>query len=283
MALTSHSDLNLETVLETAEAITRQAGEILRLHYERARESMQKSTEIDLVTAADKETEAFIVEALLAAFPGTHIVGEEGGGYGEAADRTPYHWYVDPLDGTVNFAHRMPFFSVSLALSGPDLNPLLGLVFDPLHNEMFKGLRGRGAYLNGRRIHVTQESALERAMLVTGFPYDRWTNPDNNYDQFGHVLRRAQAVRCVGSAALDLCYVAVGRYEGYWESGPNPWDVQAGILFVEEAGGRISDYQGERSLQALQGHQIVASNGLVHDQMVAVLMQGEAAPRPSVG
>lgn len=282
MAASSPTDLHLEAALDTAEQIAREAGEIVRLHYERARESMHKSTEIDLVTAADKETEAFIVEALLGAFPGTHIVGEEGGGYGASADQTPYHWFVDPLDGTVNFAHRMPFFSVSIALSDADLNPLLGIVLDPLHNEVFKALRGRGAYLNGRRIHVTQEAALERAMLVTGFPYDRWTNRDNNYEQFGNFLRRAQAIRCVGSAALDLCYVAVGRYEGYWESGPNPWDVQAGILCVEEAGGRISDYHGERSVQALRGHQIVASNTLVHDQMVAVLTQGDAAPRPVV-
>ncbi len=281
MAAHSPTDLNLEAALDTAEQIVREAGELLRLHYERARETMHKSTSIDLVTAADNETEAFIVEALLDAFPGTHVVGEEGGGYGARADSTPYHWYVDPLDGTVNFAHRMPFFSVSVALSGADLNPLLGLVFDPLQNEMFKALRGRGATLNGQRIHVTEEAALERAMLVTGFPYDRWTNPDNNYTEFGHFLRRARAIRCVGSAALDLCYVAVGRYEGFWESGPNPWDVQAGILCVEEAGGRVSDYRGERSIQALRGHQIVASNGRVHDQMVTVLAQGDAAPRPA--
>lgn len=279
----THTNLNLNTALDTAEAIARQAGAILRLHYERARESTHKSTAIDLVTTADKETEAFIVDMLLMAFPGTHIVGEEGGGYGADADSTPYHWVVDPLDGTVNFAHRMPFFSVSLALSGPDLNPLLGVVFDPLHDELFKGVRGQGATLNGRPIAVTKESALERAMLVTGFPYDRWTNPDNNSAQFGHFLRRTQGIRCVGSAALDLCYVAAGRYEGYWESGPNPWDVQAGILFVEEAGGRVSDYSGARSTQALRGHQIVASNGRVHDQMVTVLTQGDAAPRPDAG
>lgn len=283
MAAPTHTNLDLNTALDTAEAIARQAGAILRQHYERAREATHKSTVIDLVTAADKETEAFIVEALLETFPGTHIVGEEGGGYGADADSARYHWYVDPLDGTVNFAHRMPFFSVSLALSDADLNPLLGVVFDPLHEELFKGLRGQGAMLNGRPLRVTEETALDRAMLVTGFPYDRWTNPDNNSEQFEHFLRRAQAIRCVGSAALDLCYVAAGRYEGYWESGPNPWDVQAGILFVEEAGGRITDYSGARSLPALRGNQIVASNGRVHDQMIAVLTQGDDAPRPNIG
>lgn len=274
-------ELNLALTLDIAESIARQAGAILLHHYERAREAAHKSTVIDLVTAADKETEAFIVGALRDAFPDTHIVGEEGGGYGTPADRTPYHWYVDPLDGTVNFAHRMPFFSVCLALSDPDLNPLLGVVYDPLRDEVFKGIRGHGATLNGRPLRVTDESALSRAMLVTGFPYDRWTNPDNNAAQFGHFLRRAQAVRCVGSAALDLCYVAAGRYEGYWESGPNPWDVQAGILFVEEAGGRVTDYSGARSQQALMGHQIVASNSRVHDQMIAVLTLGDDAPRPT--
>lgn len=274
-------DLDLDAALELAEAIARQAGAILRLHYERVRESSHKSTSLDLVTAADKETEAFMVGALQAAFPGTHIVGEEGGGYGPSAESTPYHWYVDPLDDTVNFAHRVPFFSVSIALSDADLNPLLGVVYDPLRDETFKGMRGRGATLNGRRLRVTEEPSLGSAMLVTGFPYDRWTNPDNNADHFARFLRRAQAIRCVGSAALDLCYVACGRYEAYWESGPNPWDVQAGLLFVEEAGGRVSDYSGARSLRALQGHQIVASNGRVHDQMVAVLTLGDDAPRPN--
>ncbi len=155
------------------------------------------------------------------------------------------------------------------------------MVYDPLRDETFKGMRGRGATLNGRRLRVTEEPSLGSAMLVTGFPYARWTNPDNNADHFARFLRRAQAIRCVGSAALDLCYVACGRYEAYWESGPNPWDVQAGLLFVEEAGGRVSDYSGARSLRALQGHQIVASNGRVHDQMVAVLTLGDNAPRPN--
>jgi len=282
MASPHDPTLNLNDALDTAEAIARQAGALLRHHYERARQASAKSTAIDLVTAADKETEAFIVDALQAAFPGTHIVGEEGGGYGPPADRTPYHWYVDPLDGTVNFAHRIPFFSVSIALSDPDLNPLLGVVYDPLRDEAFKGRRGQGAALNGRRLHVTGEPSLSGAMLTTGFPYDRWTNPDNNLDYFGYFLTRARAVRCLGSAALDLCYVASGRLEGYWEHGPNPWDVQAGILFVEEAGGRISDYAGARSREALNGHEIVASNGHIHDQMVAVLAHGDDAPRPTV-
>lgn len=274
-------NLDLDAALEKAEAIAREAGAILCQHYERVPEFNHKSTSLDLVTAADKETEAFIVGALQAAFPGTHLVGEEGGGYGAPAGSTPYHWYVDPLDGTVNFAHRIPFFSVSIALSDADLNPLLGVVYDPLRDEAFKGIRERGATLNGRRLRVTKEPSLGSAMLVTGFPYDRWTNPNNNADHFAHFLRRAQAIRCVGSAALDLSYVACGRYEAYWESGPNPWDVQAGILFVEEAGGRVSDYRGARSLQARRGHQIVASNGRVHDQIVAVLTLGDDAPRPT--
>ncbi len=289
MALHAHKDhidsmtdsLNLQAALQTAESIARQAGFILMQHYERPRQANHKRTAIDLVTEADTASERFIVDALRQAFPDHHIVGEEGGGYGPAPDQTPYHWYVDPLDGTTNFAHRIPIFSTVIALSDPDLKPILGVVVDPTRGETFKAVRGGGATLNGRPLHVTETRDLAEAMVVTGFPYDRWTAEDNNTERFGHFVRRTQGARRLGSAALDLCWLAAGRCDVYWEQGPNPWDVQAGILAVWEAGGKVSDYAGELSRKALSGNQIVASNGFLHDQALAVIQLGDAAPRPT--
>lgn len=274
--------LDRHRALDIVEGIARQAGALLRLHFERPRHANHKNTTIDLVTAADKESEAFITGALQAAFPDHHIVGEEGGGYGPPADQTPYHWYVDPLDGTTNFAHRFPVFAVSIALSDPDLNPILGVVYDPMHDEMFKSIVGEGATLNGRSLQVTGITDLADALVVTGFPYDSWTNPDNNTDHFAHFVRRTQGARRVGAAALDLCYVAAGRCDVYWEQGPNPWDVQAGLLCVREAGGHVSDFEGQVNGTALSGRRILATNGHLHEQAVAVLTLGDAAPRPRV-
>jgi myo-inositol-1(or 4)-monophosphatase len=274
--------LDLHVTLNTVESIARQAGALLRYYYERPRSANHKSTAVDLVTEADKNSEEFVVGALRDAFPNHHIHGEEGGGYGPAPDATLYHWWVDPLDGTTNFAHRLPTFAVCIALSDPELHPILGVVYDPMRDEMFKGIRGQGATLNGRPLRVTSTPDLAQALAITGFPYDRWTAEDNNTDHFAHFVRRTQGVRWMGSAALDLCYVAAGRADMYWESGPKPWDVQAGLLFVEEAGGTVTDFSGQLTHAALSGSQILASNSLIHDQAVAVLTLGDAAPLPQV-
>lgn len=275
------ASLDLNAALPTVEAIAREAGAILRRYYERPRTTQRKDTRTNLVTEADTASEEFIVEALRAAFPDHHIVGEEGGGYGPDPDQTPYHWYVDPLDGTTNFAHRLPFFCVSLALSGPDLLPVLGVVHDPVMDNTYKAIRGQGAALNGRPLHVSAVDQLAEALVVTGFAYDRWTNPDNNTDNFANFVRRAQGVRRIGAAALDLCWVAAGRCDVYWEHGPKPWDVQAGILLVQEAGGKVTDYAGDLSRTALSGSRIVATNGLLHDQALDVLQRKNAAPLPA--
>ncbi|HIE55697.1 MAG TPA: inositol monophosphatase, partial [Chromatiaceae bacterium] len=224
--------LDRHAMLDTAETIARIAGAVLREYFERPREAHAKETEIDLVTAADNDSEALIVAALQEAFPDHHIHGEEGGGYGPAPDDTPFHWWIDPLDGTTNFAHRFPIFSVSIALSDPDLNPLLGVVYNPITGDTYKAIRGQGATHNGRRLRVSDVPDLSRALGITGFPYDSWTAEDNNTAVFGHFMRRTQGVRRVGSAALDLCYVASGSCDFYWERGPHPWDVQAGLLCV---------------------------------------------------
>lgn len=275
------TSLDHQAVLDTIETIARQAGAILREYFERPRAANHKSTSIDLVTEADGKSEAFIVDALRTAFPDHHIHGEEGGGYGPAPDETPYHWWVDPLDGTTNFAHRFPVFAVSIALSGPDLRPVLGVVHDPMADETYKAIRGGGATGNGRRLAVSSTRELSQALVVTGFPYDRWTAEDNNVDHFGAMVVRTQGVRRVGAAALDLCYVAAGRCDVYWEHGPNPWDVQAGLLCVEEAGGRVSDFHGRLTRDALSGNYILATNGPLHEQAMRVLLEGDHAPRPA--
>jgi myo-inositol-1(or 4)-monophosphatase len=274
--------LDLHAALQTAETIARQAGAILREYYERPRQADHKQVSVDLVTQADRDSEAFIVGALCDAFPAHHIHGEEGGGYGPPPDTTPYHWYVDPLDGTTNFAHRMPHFAVSLALASADMQPILGVVYDPMLEELYKGIQGEGATVNGRPLRVSDITDLAQSLAVTGFPYDRWTSPDNNVEHVANFVVRTQGIRRVGAAALDLCYVAAGRFELYWEQGAKPWDVQAGILFVEEAGGRVSDYSGNRNGDAYRGQKILASNGHVHDQALAVLTLGTKAPRPNI-
>ncbi len=272
--------LHLSQALHTAEHIARQAGALLRYYFERPRTSGHKQTRIDLVTEADRASEQLIVEALQRAFPGHHIVGEEGGGYGLAAEETPYHWYVDPLDGTTNFAHRFPVFAVSLALVEAGGEPLLGVVYDPMRDEVFKARRGHGATLNGRPLHVSEVKDLAEALVVTGFPYNRWTAEDNNVATFGHFVRRVQGVRRVGAAALDLCWVAAGRFDVYWERGLQPWDGQAGMLCVLEAGGTVTDYDGRVSEAMWRGQAVVATNGHVHAQALEVIQRGDAAPRP---
>ncbi len=272
--------LPMTEALHIAEHIARQAGALLRYYFERPRTFDHKQTLIDLVTEADRASEQLIVEALQKAFPEHHIVGEEGGGYGPPMEKTPYHWYVDPLDGTTNFAHRFPVFAVSLALSGPDMQPLLGVVYDPMRDELFKAQREGGATLNGRRLRVSRVDNLAEALVVTGFPYNRWTAEDNNVATFGHFARRVQGVRRVGAAALDLCWVAAGRFDVYWERGLQPWDGQAGMLCVLEAGGTVTDYDGRVSEAMWRGDAVVATNGLLHAQALEVIQHGDAAPRP---
>jgi myo-inositol-1(or 4)-monophosphatase len=272
--------LDLQAAVTTTETIARHAGAILLDYFQRPRQSLHKNSLIDLVTEADKASEAYIVPALHEAFPDHFIHAEEGSGFGESSDTNPFHWYVDPLDGTTNFAHRFPHFAVSLSLSDQDLHPILGVVYDPNRNECFTAIRGQGAWMNGQRLHVSEIAQLAQALPVTGFPYDSWTHPENNVARVGHFLVRTQGIRRTGSAALDLCYVAGGRFDFYWERGAKPWDVQTGILCVLEAGGQISDFQGQPSREAYAGHYILASNGLLHEQCVTVLMLGDDAPRP---
>jgi len=247
------------------------AGGIIMRHLAAPIPTTRKSSRIDIVTAADTEAEAFIVGELLKRFPDHHVVGEEGGGQGAPAASAPYHWHVDPIDGTVNFASKLPHFCTSIGLATPDREPVLGVVFDPVRRELFTAIRGSGASLNGRPVGVSQTAELIDAVITTGFPYDKHTNPDNNLREWTAFLTRIRGERRLGSAALDLCYVAAGRLDGYWEKDLKTWDVMAGMLIVREAGGTVTDYQGDSRPQRLDRGRYVASNGKLHPAMLKVL------------
>ncbi len=268
---------SLAHILDQAVAITRGAGEILRAGFaqlttQRAAPEMRfKSSEFDPVTEFDHRSEAFIVAALQRAFPEHRIVGEEGGAYAAPAagdGELICEWHVDPLDGTVNFAHGFPAFAVSLGLL-VDGWPTLGVVYDPMADEMFSAAHGMGATLNGRPIRVSTIDALGAALINTGFPYDCHVSEENNFAQFIAFQRLTQGVRRVGSAALDLCTVACGRMDGYWELKIKPHDIAAGIVIVREAGGTVTDFAGGQAMFARQ--QVVASNGRLHAAMLEVL------------
>ena len=247
------------------------AGEIALRHFAAPIPTTSKTSRIDIVTAADTEVEAYLVGELTKLFPEHHIVGEEGGGQGAPAAGAAYHWFVDPIDGTVNFASKLPHFCTSIALATADRQPLLGVVYDPTRRELFAATRGGGATLNGRPLHVTQTAELIDAVIVSGFPYDKHTNPDNNLREWGAFLVKIRGERRLGSAALDFCYVGAGRLDGYWEKDLKPYDAMAGMLVAREAGGTVTDYVGGEFPQRLDRGRYVASNGRIHAEMLGVL------------
>jgi myo-inositol-1(or 4)-monophosphatase len=224
---------------------------------------------VDLVTEADRASERLVVERLHDTLPAATILAEEGSG---RAGDPGLRWIVDPLDGTTNFAHGYPVFGVSIALE-VEGSVRLGVVLDPTRNECFTAVRGKGAFLNGRALHVSVTQALDAALLVTGFPYDVRTTQRDNLTQFRRFLKTARAVRRSGSAALDLAYVAAGRFDGFWEESLAPWDMAAGALLVQEASGRVSGYGGEPL--DIESGQILATNGGVHDAMQEILKEIE--------
>ena len=226
-----------------------------------------KSNETDLVTRIDKESEARIREILLTHYPDHVVLGEEEGQHGTRQnDQGPYRWVVDPLDGTLNYAHGLPFYCVSIGLEVRGVLEI-GVVLDSVRNELFTATRGGGALLNGAPIKVTQETELRRSMLATGFAYDPESTV-NNVEIMGRVLGRCRKVRCFGAAALDLAYVACGRLDGLWALKLKPWDVAAGVLLVTEAGGRVTGGTGE---PYRLGEVVVSSNGAIHEALLGAL------------
>jgi myo-inositol-1(or 4)-monophosphatase len=250
--------------LEAAKAAAREAGGLLRENVDKRGEIMFKGT-VDLVTHFDRKSQEMIFRRLSAAFPGHGFLAEEGLSLPGTSD---CRWIIDPIDGTTNFAHTFPVFCVSIALEQKGA-VVVGVVYDPMRDELFEALRGRGAFLNGARVRVSDIPELGKALLATGFPYDVRTSSFNNVREFNAFIVRAQAIRRCGSAALDLCYVACGRFDGFWELKLKPWDVAAGALIVEEAGGRVSDFEG-RTFDPFN-QRALASNGRIHEEMRKVL------------
>lgn len=251
--------------LQVAERAVREAGALLREGYGQAMTISFKGA-IDLVTDYDRRSEALILDRLRAAFPGHALLAEESG----RAAGSDHEWLVDPLDGTTNFAHAFPVFAVSVALAYRR-RLVAGVVYDPLRDELFAAEAGQGATLNGARLKVSTTAQLDQALLSTGFPYDVRTNPHSNVEEFTRFLKRAQAIRRAGSAALDLCYLACGRFDAYWEWKLSPWDSAAGVLIVREAGGTVSNFAG--GAFDLYGTEVLASNRLLHQVMIDVLAQ----------
>jgi myo-inositol-1(or 4)-monophosphatase len=256
-----------DELLRVAEAVVREAGAYLRANLGRGGETSYKGA-VDLVTPFDLGAQEILVGRLAAAFPTHGFLAEEGLARRGSSD---FRWIIDPLDGTTNFAHAFPVFSVSAALEREG-RPALGLVYDPMREEMFRAEAGRGAFLNGAAIRVSEVADLGKSLLATGFPYDLRTSPENNLSHWDRFIVRAQAIRRCGSAALDLAYVACGRFDGFWELKLKPWDMAAGALLVAEAGGRVAALDGGPF--ALDSPGIVASNGLIQDAMLGVLGLG---------
>jgi myo-inositol-1(or 4)-monophosphatase len=233
-----------------------------RLRLGRAPAGLEKKGVRDLVTEADKMAEARLTAAIAQRFPTHHIVAEEE--HSDESRRGGWRWFIDPLDGTTNFVHGLPLFCVSVACYGPD-GGAVGVVYNPASDECFFAARGLGAYLNSEavRLRVTDEARLMDANLVTGFAYDQDRFP--NVSVWNHLMPRTRALRRLGSAAIDLCYVACGRFDGMWECGLNPWDVAAGGLIVQEAGGRVTDYGGGGGW--LHGRTLLATNAAIHETL----------------
>ncbi len=255
-------------MLDFAINMARDAGRILAERFGRALTISNKG-DIDLVTEADLASERFIIERIQTHYPRHQILAEESGTSTASEQQSEYKWIIDPLDGTTNYAHGYPCFCVSIALEHTASRQIVvGVIHDPTRDELFAAERGQGATLNGRRIRVTDTDDLNRALLCTGFPYDVRERGDFAR-HFTNFINHAQAVRRDGSAALDLAYLACGRFDGFWEEGLRPWDVAAGTLLVEEAGGRVSRYDGAHF--DVYTPPILASNGIIHDAMMRVL------------
>lgn len=265
------SDAAVRRYLEVAVEAARQAGALQKERIWSDLSIFYKG-ELDLVTEVDRACEELIEGRLKDAFPDHCFLGEEGGLKGDAS---PCKWIIDPLDGTTNYAHGFPWFCVSIALE-VEGEILLGVIYHTMMDELFTAVRGEGACLNGERIHVSKREPLRRSLLATGFPYDRTRENENNFDNFLNFQLTARAVRRAGAAALDLAYVAAGRLDGYWECKLKPWDVAVGALLVSEAGGKVTGHAGEP--YSIYNHRIVASNGVIHNQMLDVLNKKVVQP-----
>jgi Archaeal fructose-1,6-bisphosphatase and related enzymes of inositol monophosphatase family len=241
------------------------SADVLKHYFEGTYEIRSKDTLNNLVTEVDKKSEDIIIDTIKSDFPEHFILSEE---VGELSSASNYKWVIDPIDGTVNFAHGIPICCVSIGLE-QDGQVVMGAVFNPFMQELFFAEKGKGAFLNNRPLTVSANANIENACLVTGFPY-RWANVDTDpIPVFERFIRKGLPVRRLGSAALDLCWVAAGRFDGFWEYNLNPWDIAAGYLIVEEAGGRITNFVGET--YSIYDKETLATNGHIHEQMLQLI------------
>ncbi len=252
----------LNFAIETA----REAGQILLEKFGR-KINISKKGEIDLVTEADLASEKLIIERIKSYYPKHSILAEESGEAISADNANTWKWIIDPLDGTTNYAHGYPCFCVTLALEHEG-EIVVGVTFDPTRNELFAAEKGKGATLNNKPIRVSETEKLSESLIITGFPYD-FKQKENFAKHLTDFLLKARGVRRDGSAAIDMAYVACGRFDGFWEEGLNPWDVAAGVLLIEEAGGRVSYYDDSKF--SVYAPPICADNGLIHAEMLAIL------------
>jgi myo-inositol-1(or 4)-monophosphatase len=248
------------------EILARQAGEILRAGYDKDHKVSYKGV-IDLVTEIDRESEDFLLGEINKRWPGSYILSEESGVTPGDKEQS---WYVDPLDGTVNYAHQIPFFSVSIGFAHKG-RMQLGIVYDPMRDEMFSAERGKGATLNGQSIHASDTTELEKSLLVTGFPYDAWDTDHDNFANFVRFGKLTQGVRRFGSAALDASYVAAGRFDAFWELSLKPWDVAGGGLIAEEGGAKVTNIKNQADYLFAPQSIIAAAPG-IHTQILENLV-----------
>jgi len=252
-------------MLDKLVEIAKSAGKFLKDNEGKISEIKEKGSFTNLVTNVDKGSETLIKNFIIENFPGHGILAEEGGAISPTSD---YKWIIDPLDGTTNYTHAYPVYCVSIGVEHKG-EVVAGVVYDPNFDEMFSAEKGSGSFLNGRKLGVTATDSLERSLLATGFPYDIKKNPFNCVQHFNEFLMTAQAIRRLGSAALDICYVAAGRMDGFWEVNLHPWDTAAAVLITTEAGGKVTDFTGGK--YSIYQKNILLSNGLIHEQMIEVL------------
>ena len=253
--MTRFGKVATRAALKAGKYIEKSLGKVKSVHYK---------GEINVVTNVDKKAEKIIVHAIKKAYPSHNFLAEENSYPRKKSDFT---WVIDPLDGTTNFLHGFPVFCVSVALAFKN-KVIAGAIYDPIRNELFYAEKGMGAFLNGKKISVSNVKKLKKSLLATGFAYDVRKEADNNIDNFARFLKKAQAVRRAGSAAIDLCYVACGRFDGFWERGLHPWDIAAASLMVNEAGGKITGFTGSKF--SIFDKEILASNSKIHSQMTKV-------------
>jgi len=252
----------IKPTLSDLERLAREAGAILREGYSKEHQISYKGV-IDLVTEIDHASEAFLLKEINAHFPDSHIIAEESG---ETKGANGGIWYIDPLDGTVNYSHHIPVFCVSIAYAFDNI-VTLAAVYDPLRDEMFTAERGKGAFLNGKQLHASKTTELQKSLLVTGFPYDTWNTKQDNFRNFEKLAKLTQGVRRLGSAALDTAYVATGRFDAFWEFTLKPWDIAAAGLIAEEAGVRVTTIDGKSDYISAPQSVLAAAPGIYQQMM----------------